>query len=77
MRVEADQLFGYAGYSASVAVGILESNSTLLVSESANIVTQGDLVVGAYTSDFTYVGAISDAENNGKLAASGGAYRRQ
>ncbi len=70
LKVTADQFFGFKGYSASVAVGLLDTDSNATVSETATIVSQGDLDVSAYTADFTYVGALSDAGAKGKLAAS-------
>lgn len=70
MKVAAEPWYGFKGFAFSVAVGILESDSTTLVSDSATIIGEGDLEVSAYTSDFTYVGALSDAGDKGKLAAS-------
>ncbi|WP_261817079.1 LEPR-XLL domain-containing protein [Vibrio gallicus] len=70
LKVAAEPYYGFKGFAASVAVGILESDSTTLVSETANIIGQGNLDVSAYTSDFTYVGSLSDAGDKGKLAAS-------
>ncbi|CAM2780863.1 LEPR-XLL domain-containing protein [Vibrio rarus] len=70
MKVAAEPYYGFKGFAASVAVGILESDSTTLVSDTAQIIGEGDLDVSAYTSDFTYVGALSDAGAKGKLAAS-------
>ncbi|WP_117236182.1 LEPR-XLL domain-containing protein [Vibrio maerlii] len=70
LYVNADQFFGYKGFSASVAVGLLDSDSLVTVSDTATIVAGGDLDVTANTADFTYVGALSDAGAKGKLAAS-------
>ncbi|MGC9460280.1 hypothetical protein, partial [Vibrio genomosp. F10] len=70
LKVNADQVFGFKGLSASVAVGLLDSDSNVTVSETATIVSQGNLDLNASTADFTYVGAISDAGSKGKLAAS-------
>ncbi|WP_261842146.1 LEPR-XLL domain-containing protein [Aliamphritea ceti] len=74
LKVVAKPLFNIGasagGFAASVAVGLLESTTDVEVSGSANIVAGGNLNVKASSFDFSYVGAESDAGNDGKLAAS-------
>jgi Ca2+-binding RTX toxin-like protein len=69
LKVTAQPISALKQVSASVAVGILESTNTVLVAETANIVAGGLLDVEAGTYDFSYVGALSDAGSDGKLAA--------
>lgn len=70
LNVSAEPLFGLQGGAGAVAVGLLESNSTVLVDHTGNIVAEGNLEVRSRTFDFSYVEALSDAGNEGKLAAS-------
>ncbi|WP_315980896.1 hypothetical protein [Aliamphritea spongicola] len=74
LRVVAAPLFGIGGgiggFAASVAVGLLDSTTTTNVSGNANIVAGGNVNVQASSFDYSYVGAESDAREDGKLAAS-------
>jgi hypothetical protein len=70
LNVVASPLFGYAGYAASVAVGILDSTSSVVVTDTAKLVVEGALSLTANSFDNSYVSAQSNAGGNGKLAAS-------
>ncbi|WBA80116.1 hypothetical protein [Endozoicomonas sp. GU-1] len=70
LNIDAEPLFGLKGFAGSVAVGVLNSNSQVIVNSGSSITAGGNLTVKAATVDYSLVSAASEAGNSGKVAAS-------
>ncbi|MGO0307869.1 LEPR-XLL domain-containing protein [Endozoicomonas acroporae] len=70
LNIDAEPLFGLKGFAGSVAVGVLNSNSQVIVNSGSSITAGGNLTVKAATVDYSLVSAASEAGNSGKAAAS-------
>ncbi|MGI2027111.1 LEPR-XLL domain-containing protein [Endozoicomonas acroporae] len=70
LNIAAEPLFGLKGFAGSVAVGVLNSNSQVILNSGSRITAGGNLTVKAATVDYSLVSAESEAGNSGKAAAS-------